>query len=69
MADERRKYVNLKVEKGLKDAGVGDPEPMSSAASGVDKGDIPGPNADFFKARDHSKDKEGLVKALKKRGY
>ena len=42
-------------------------EEAENPKKGVDKGDLPGPAVDFFKQRDHSKDKEGLEAALKKR--
>jgi len=58
------------IERRLKEAGAPSlydkPEPDPRA--GVDRGDLPGPNSSFFKPRDHSKDKEGLERALKKRG-
>lgn len=40
---------------------------LSSGVNGVDKGDIQGPNMDFFKPRDRSKDAEGLARALRNR--
>lgn len=45
------------------DAAMGESDPKK----GTDKGDIPGPNVDFFKSRDRSKDAAGLAKALKDR--
>ena len=49
------------IEKRLAEAEATNPK------KGVDRGDLPGPNVDFFKPRDRSKDAAGLAKALKNR--
>ena len=55
-----------KVEKALKEA-LGEDKPVKKAPPTSTKDAKTG--IDFVKPRDKSKDKEGLAKALKKRGY
>lgn len=52
------------LERQMKEA---DPPDTADPKKGSDKGDLPGPNSNFFKPRDHSGDKAGLEKALKNR--
>jgi hypothetical protein len=49
------------LSRRMSEAGEEDPK------KGVDKGDIPGPNFDFFKGGGKKKDDKGLEEILKKR--